>query len=247
METKRIGSEQTISSLEVAEMVEKEHNKLLRDIRRYSDQLAETKIGQSDFWEESTYKDANGRERSCYLITKKGCEFIAHKVTGARGTRFTALYINRFHEMEDALMEQAGEYPSTHDFVDAISRQTKIISNLVDRVEKLEQGKGTARLLPDEDKERSVHNEIAKRAEYLGELVGNVATLAGYSKNIIFRAMYEKLEMEFGISLDTYLYVARNEYRSDACTLHAVVMWDRLYERAVQINQEEIAKRKVYS
>jgi len=86
-----------------------------------------------------------------------------------------------------------------------------------------------------------------KRAEYLGELAGEVARLDGYPKNIIFRAMYEKLEREFGISLDVYLYVARKEYRADACTLHAVVMWNRLYERAVQINQEEIAKRKVYS
>lgn len=39
----------------------------------------------------------------CYDITKKGCEFIAHKLTGIKGTEFTARYINRFHEMEDAL------------------------------------------------------------------------------------------------------------------------------------------------
>lgn len=36
----------------------------------------------------------------CYLVTKKGCEFIAHKLTGVKGTEFTAKYINRFHEME---------------------------------------------------------------------------------------------------------------------------------------------------
>lgn len=41
--------EQTISSIEVAEMVGKEHNKLLRDIRTYIEQLAESKIGQGDF------------------------------------------------------------------------------------------------------------------------------------------------------------------------------------------------------
>jgi hypothetical protein len=39
----------------------------------------------------------------CYLVTKKGCEFIAHKLTGQKGTEFTAWYINRFHEMEDEL------------------------------------------------------------------------------------------------------------------------------------------------
>lgn len=35
------------------------------------------------------------------MSQKKGCEFIAHKMTGQKGTEFTARYINRFHEMED--------------------------------------------------------------------------------------------------------------------------------------------------
>ena len=54
-----------------------------------------------DFFTEVTYKDANNQERPCFQITKKGCEFIAHKLTGQKGTEFTARYINRFHEMED--------------------------------------------------------------------------------------------------------------------------------------------------
>jgi phage regulator Rha-like protein len=41
--------EQTISSVEVAEMIGKDHNKLLRDIRSYIDQFSLSKIGQSDF------------------------------------------------------------------------------------------------------------------------------------------------------------------------------------------------------
>lgn len=44
-----------IDSREVAEMVGKEHNMLLRDIRRYSEQLGKSKIAQSDFFTESTY------------------------------------------------------------------------------------------------------------------------------------------------------------------------------------------------
>ena len=46
------------------------------------------------------------KKRLCYRITKKGCEFIAHKLTGTKGTIFTARYINRFHEMEDILKGQ---------------------------------------------------------------------------------------------------------------------------------------------
>lgn len=99
--------EQSITSIEVAEMVEKAHSKILRDIRQYSAHLAEAKIGLGDFWSESTYTDAKGESRPCYLVTKKGCEFIAHKMVGAKGTVFTARYINRFHDMENAI--QSGQ------------------------------------------------------------------------------------------------------------------------------------------
>lgn len=119
----------TLTSMEVAEMVEKTHDNLIKSIRRYSkyidesnasldavkndavseeDNLKQLKnevvkaetIDLQEFWTESQYKDGKGQTRPCYNITKKGCEFIAHKCTGRKGTVFTARYINRFHEME---------------------------------------------------------------------------------------------------------------------------------------------------
>ena len=95
--------EQFIDSREVAEMVGKEHSKLLRDIRNYVEQLGQANFGQSDFFTESTYVNSQNKKMPCYQVTKKGCEFIAHKLTGVKGTEFTAKYINRFHEMEDAI------------------------------------------------------------------------------------------------------------------------------------------------
>lgn len=95
--------EQRISSVEVAEMVGKEHKELLRDIRRYCDQLGESNIALSDFFTESTYQTEQNKTMPCYQVTKKGCEFIAHKMTGIKGSEFTARYINRFHEMEDTI------------------------------------------------------------------------------------------------------------------------------------------------
>lgn len=95
-----------IESREVAEMVGKRHTDLMRDIRRYSEQFNESKIAFVDFFTESTYTDSKGESRPCYLVTKKGCEFIAHKLTGVKGTEFTAKYINRFHEMEDVIKTQ---------------------------------------------------------------------------------------------------------------------------------------------
>lgn len=97
--------QQKLDSREVAEMVGKAHDKLLRDIRNYIEQLSLAKIGESDFFTESTYKNERGKEYPCYLITKEGCEFIAHKLTGVKGTEFTAKYIKRFHEMENIIKE----------------------------------------------------------------------------------------------------------------------------------------------
>ena len=90
----------TITSME-AKMVGKEHSKLLRDIRNYVVQLGEAKIGFTDFFKEATYTTEQNKILPCFQVTKKGCEFIAHKLTGQKGTEFTARYINRFHEMED--------------------------------------------------------------------------------------------------------------------------------------------------
>lgn len=101
--------EQTITSLEVAEMVGKRHTDLLRDIRRYCEQLNESNIALVDFFQDSIYTDGKGEIRPCYNVTKKGCEFIAHKLTGQKGTEFTARYINRFHDMEDYIKKESKE------------------------------------------------------------------------------------------------------------------------------------------
>lgn len=98
--------EQTLDSREVAEMVKKKHYNLVRDIKGYVQELTELKMEVSDFFKENTYKDSTGRTLPCYQVTKKGCEFIAHKLTGIKGTEFTARYINRFHEMEDELKSE---------------------------------------------------------------------------------------------------------------------------------------------
>jgi Rha family phage regulatory protein len=104
---------ETLDSREVAEMVEKQHRHLLRDINGYIEEMEKTgepnfglssklpKINPSDFFIPSTYTSEQGKELPCFLVTKKGCEFIANKLTGEKGTKFTALYVTRFNIMEE--------------------------------------------------------------------------------------------------------------------------------------------------
>ncbi|MCR4889335.1 MAG: Rha family transcriptional regulator [Ruminococcus sp.] len=92
---------ETIDSRLVAEATGKDHAHLMRDIANYRNYLGESKIGFSDFFIESTYRTSQNKEMPCYLCTRKGCEMIANKMTGAKGVTFTAMYINAFHKMEE--------------------------------------------------------------------------------------------------------------------------------------------------
>lgn len=96
---------QSLDSRLVAEMVEKRHDHLMRDIDTYIVHIGDApNFGAVDFFIESTYQDAKGETRKCYLVTKKGCELIANKMTGAKGIRFTAAYVTKFNDMERGRM-----------------------------------------------------------------------------------------------------------------------------------------------
>lgn len=130
----KIKIEQTLDSREVAEMVNKRHTDLIRDIRRYIEQLNESNIAFVGFFTESSYKDSKGEVRPCYKVTKKGCEFIAHKLTGTKGTEFTARYINRFHDMEEHMNKNK---PLTA--LEQLQLQSQAILEVNDKIDEFKQ------------------------------------------------------------------------------------------------------------
>ena len=96
-------SKQVIDSRDVAQMVERNHNELMKSIRIYAQYLNEGEIPLVDFFIESSYIDSKGQSRPNFLITKKGCDMIANKTTGKKGVLFTAAYVSAFEEMRQAL------------------------------------------------------------------------------------------------------------------------------------------------
>ncbi len=102
-----------IDSLEVASMTGKRHDHLLRDIDNYMDIfLTNPNLGALDYFQKATYLDLKGEPRRRYLLTRKGCELVANKMTGEKGVLFTVAYIDRFHEMEKAVQQPA--LPTTY-------------------------------------------------------------------------------------------------------------------------------------
>lgn len=97
------GGIDVIDSREVAQMIEKPHNDLMKSIRNYSDILNAGNFSLVDFFIPSTYTDGKGESRPCYLLTKKGCDMVANKMTGEKGVIFTAMYVSAFEKMRERI------------------------------------------------------------------------------------------------------------------------------------------------
>lgn len=108
-----------VDSRDVAEMIGKSHAHLMRDISGYAQILCnstESNFGLSDFFIPYTYKDSTGRTLPCYLLTKKGCDMVANKMTGEKGVLFTAAYVTAFERMREKITSENAvlprDYPS---------------------------------------------------------------------------------------------------------------------------------------
>ena len=186
--------QKTLTSVEVAEMVGKPHNDLMKDITRYTSQFNEGNISHVEFFTENTYLDKKGQERPCYLVTKKGCEFIAHKLTGVKGTEFTAKYINRFHELEEHVQR-----PRTA--LEQIALLAQGALELEEKVDSVEQEvysiKNDMPLFGAESDELSAHVK-RKGVEMLGGKKSE-AYKDNKVRQTVYRDIYSQLKREFGI------------------------------------------------
>lgn len=246
-EAYKSGSVQYIDSREVAEIVGKEHNDLLKDIRRYVRQLDEGKISRNEFFMESQYTDKLNRKKTCYLVTKKGCEFIAHKLTGIKGTKFTATYINRFHEMEDTL--EKNELTSLEKLV---RQQAEVIGNMQELVQDIVQKQNSV------EQEDTVNNqinpyrtditaELEGRKKELYRLTSKVADIYGLTQTKALHNLYLAMEESLNVPLDAYRLVYISETGNvDASTAEVIAANDRLYQAAIRINMIVIERNQIY-
>lgn len=189
--TSRLLNQKYLDSREVALMVDKNHADLLRDIKRYVGQLGESKIAFTDFFKESTYQSSQNKIMPCYLITKKGCEFIAHKLTGIKGTEFTAKYIDRFHQMEEIIQNHI---PQGKELLAlAIIEAQKTISELQGDKQKL---------IEEVNVKNQVIGELKPKADYTDKILHNtgLVTITQIAKDYGMSAqeMNQKLH-ELGI------------------------------------------------
>ncbi len=141
-----------VDSREVAKMVERNHKELLRDIHRYieiMEKSTEPKIGPNernfapvDFFIPSTYQDGKGETRPCYLLTKKGCDMVANKMTGEKGVLFTAAYVTAFEKMRERINASVS-LEVLNKTMTVLDKTATALDALTSRVEALERTSST--------------------------------------------------------------------------------------------------------
>jgi len=93
-----------VDSRDVAEMLGKRHSDLLESIDFYITTLENGNIRYHNFFIKKSYTvEGNNKTYPCYLLTRKGCDMVANKMTGEKGVLFTAAYVTKFEEMEKQL------------------------------------------------------------------------------------------------------------------------------------------------
>lgn len=151
---KQVNDQDVMDSRDVAKMIGKRHTDLVRDIRRYiSDMSQNAKLRSDDFFIESSYQAGTGKNYTCYLLTKQGCEFVANKLTGKKGTIFTATYVGLFnqyqaehnealggHLLKDELAIRKGELEYHRDYLIQMERQNanNEVKNLISIADRME-------------------------------------------------------------------------------------------------------------
>lgn len=99
---------QTITSKEVAEMLGKRHDNLLRDIRKYIATLGED---ADNYFTEDPIKGAK-----MYSVSKIGCDLMAGRIIGEKSEAFKAKYLPVFGEVETSTEVEKAIEPEVKEY-----------------------------------------------------------------------------------------------------------------------------------
>lgn len=181
-------------SREVAEMVGKAHDKLLRDIRGYMEIISRSpKLESENFFIESEYINSRNQKQPCYLLTKQGCEMVANKMTGEKGILFTAEYVQAFNKMEQHIPKMSKELKA----IFMIDGKTEELKNEINGVKKdLEDFKDNAPLF------NSECDELMDRVKSVATKILGYKTPAYNDKSLrgrVYSDMQHQLRREFGV------------------------------------------------
>lgn len=193
-----LGIEKTLSSVEVSQMVKREHKSVLRDIRTIINQLGEHKDVRA-YFVESSYIDMQEKTRPCFQFTKLGCELYGTRMIGERGTQFAASYIERFNQMENHL----SSVTQLQDPEDILIATLQNIKNVKENVRSIQDD--VTELRNEIDLTRKQKSELSKRVKL------NVMRAVGGKSSQAYKSLYKVAISEHWRSIKNYFEVSSYE------------------------------------
>lgn len=150
-----------VDSREIAEMTNKRHADLVRSIESYLEVLGQNaKLRSDDFFLESSYQAGTGKQYKHYLLTKKGCDMVANKMTGEKGILFTATYVDAFYQMQEQIKQTTISMSDSYMIEDPVQRAKRWIEEQQEKL-MLEQEIG----------------ELKPKADYVDEILKSNGTM----------------------------------------------------------------------
>lgn len=211
------GNQQVVDSREVAEMIGKPHNDLMKSIRNYCEHLGQGNFSQSDFFIESTYQNAQNKTQPCYLLTKKGCDMVANKMTGEKGVLFTAAYVTAFEQMREHIQQTN---------LSGLSPQLQLLINM-----EMEQKRQAEQLATVEQKVDGIRDLVAINPngwrEDCRKLIARIAQTLGGMAYIrdVNTEVYDLVDARAGVSLAVRLTNKRRRMADEGVCRST---WDKL-------------------
>lgn len=99
----------TTTSLNVAEVFNKRHDHIIRDIRILSDNVPET--FRAPNFGESSYINEQGKEQPMFTLTRDGLTLLVMGYTGKKAVQFKLAYIEAFNAMEAKIFQTPSPAP----------------------------------------------------------------------------------------------------------------------------------------
>lgn len=228
-----MNGQQTIDSREVAEMIEFTHANLLKKIRIYEDILTKSKLTSLDFFIPKDYTDGKGETRRCYLLTKKGCEMVANKLTGEKGVLFTAAYVEVFNDMQQSIPElPTDKVGMLKLIVDAIDETNDKVKDLKVEVDEKFNDMPLFNVECDE-----IIKSIKKKATYCLGGYHSPAYMDGSIRGKVYKDIHKQIQREFEVQ--SYKAINREHYPKVKEVISNYELPVVLNETVVRLNNQQ--------
>ena len=206
-------SQQTMTSLEIAEVTGKQHSHVMEAIRKMESSWL--KMGQSNF-RLASYNDAQGKVRPCYELTRRECLYIATKFNDEARAKL----ILRWESLETGKAQPLAQQPMSP--LEMFELQVKINREHHDRLASIEQRLDNMEQEREENGRLLLETKVSTNAvpamslrKSIIALVNEYSAATNTDQKDVWHAVYKNLYYRYGKSINSYKKLLKKESKLD--------------------------------